>query len=173
MGRHPTFDMEIIDKFTEIVNNKLAPIIYLAIDPGKYNGVCGYDEKFQLHFMHVVAATDMTKFLRAFNNVTTCIIEDYLLYPNKAKDQFYSDMETPRIIGRVESWTESKNIKLVKQPAKIKPTGYLWIGKKPPSKGSNKNDPMDAHVHFMYWAVYNRKIKPEELLKRTTKSERT
>jgi len=167
MGRHPTFDMDILDKFTELVNNNLTPIIYLAIDPGKFNGVCGYDEKYQLHFMHVVASTDMTKFIRAFNNVTTCIIEDFKLYPNKAFEQAYSDMETPRVIGRVEDWATMRDIRVIKQGASIKKTGYLWLGKTPPSKSSNQNDPMDAHVHFIYWAVMHNKINAIDLLKKT------
>lgn len=163
-GRHPTFNLEDSDKFREAVNADTNPVMYLAIDPGKFNGVCGYDTKGYLQFMYVVAANDISLFLRIFQNIKTCVIESFLLFPNKAQKQIYSDMETSRVIGRVEDWAKIEEIKLVKQPPTIKVTGYKWVGKKPPPKSSNQNDPMDAHVHFIYWAVRNGVISAASLL---------
>lgn len=154
------------DHFRETVNKDMNPIKYLGIDPGKSNGVCGYDAKYYLNFMMTVNASDIIQFIHCFEKVDTCIIEDFKLYPNKAGVQKYSDMETSRVIGRVEAWAELNNVNLVKQGATIKTTGYYWIGQKPPSKSNPRNHELDANVHFMYWAVKHNKIDARELLKR-------
>jgi hypothetical protein len=156
---------ENLDQINSLVNNWVNPVKYLAIDPGKTNGVCGYDVHFDLMFMMAVQSIDMNLFLHQFEKVSACICESYNLYPNKIKEQIYSDMETPRVIGRIENWTEIKKVDLIMQAATVKRTGYLWIGKKPLSKSDPKNHQMDAHVHFMYWAVKNGHISARDLLK--------
>ncbi len=166
MGRHATFDVSDLDRFAALVNNTENRITYLSIDPGKWNGACGYDSDFHLQFMYVVAADDMIQFLSAFQHVEKCIYESYRLFPNKMRQQVYSDMETPRVIGRIESWAQLSKVETIKQDPGIKITGYAWIGEKPPTKSSNKNDPMDAHVHFMYWAVRQGKIDAADLLQK-------
>lgn len=157
-------DPETFEKLKAVVNNEFNPIKYLAVDPGKSNGVCGYDDRYRLQFMLVVNAQDMTKFLHSFENVETCVLEDFKLYPNKSKQQAYSDMETSRVIGRIENWAELKDVKIVKQLATIKETGYKWLGKKPLPKSDKMNHGMDAHVHFMYWAIRTGKIPAAEVM---------
>ena len=160
--------LEDIAHLAEAVNTEENPVQYLGIDPGKANGVCGYNAKFYLQFMFTIKSDDMVKFLAAFKKVKKCIMENYKLFPNKAKDQYYSDMETPRVIGRVEAWAETNGVELITQPPTIKSTGYKWIGQKPLPKSNPWNHPMDAHVHLMYWAIKNKYIHPSELLKRST-----
>lgn len=155
-----------LENLEAVVNNDFSPVEYLSIDPGKSNGICGYDVKFYLQFMKTIASTDIVLFLQQFKKVKKCIMEGYKIYPNKANQHIYSDLETPRVIGRVESWAENNSIELIIQPASIKPTGYKWIGEKPLPKSNPKNHPLDAHVHFIYWAVRNGHIKAEGLLKR-------
>jgi hypothetical protein len=156
---------EYLTRLKETVNAPNNPIIYLAIDPGAANGVCGYDVKCYPQFMHTVASEDMVKYLEIFTEVKKCILEDFLLYPDKAKHQTYSDMVTSRVIGRVEAWAERREVEVVKQGAKIKKTGYMWIGEKPLPKSNSKNHVMDAHVHFIYWAVRKGLISASSLLK--------
>lgn len=155
-----------LENLNSTVNADTNPIEYLSIDPGKSNGLCGYDTKFYPQFMLTIRADDMVKFLQQFKRVRKVIIESYKIFPNKAKDHIYSDLETPRVIGRVEGWAETNDVELIKQPSSIKPTGYAWIGKKPLPKSNPQNHSMDAHVHFMYWAVKNRLIDARELLRR-------
>jgi hypothetical protein len=156
---------EWLQHLNEAVNAQHNPVKYLGIDPGKSNGVCGYDEKFYLQFMLTVPSDDMTMFMHQFNNVDTCVIENFMLYPNKAKEQRYSDMETSRVIGRVETWAELKKVTLVKQGATVKKSGYAYIGKKPLPKSDPRNHELDAHVHLMYWAVSKNKIDAATLLR--------
>jgi len=150
----------------EVVNAKENPIEYLAIDPGKHNGVCGYDAKFYLAFMLVIEADDMIMFTDQFTSLKKVIIESYKVYPGKEKQHIYSDLETVRVIGRVESWTEKNRIQLIAQPASIKPTGYAWIGKTPLPKSNPLNHSLDAHVHAMYYFVKHGLINAADLLKK-------
>lgn len=146
------------------VNAPMNAVKYLAIDPGKANGVCGYDAKYHLSFMFTIRDEDMLKFLDCFEAVHTCIVEKYSLYPHKLKQQVYSDMPTSRVIGRIEGWAARCKVNLVMQPATVKANGYAWIGKKPLPKSNPGNHKMDAHAHFMYWAIKNRKIDASVLL---------
>lgn len=157
---------EYLERFQSVVNDDKNPVTYLGIDPGKTNGLCGYDAKFYPVFMMPVHADDMVKFLAVFDKVETCVMEGYKLYPNKANQQVYSSMETSRVIGRVESWAEHKSVKLIVQAASIKPTGYAWIGEKPLPKSNPRSHVMDGHVHFMYWGIKNGKIDARKLLKK-------
>ena len=158
---------EYLANFKKVVNAEANPTKYLAIDPGKANGVCGYDAKYYVLFMMTVHADDIVMFLDQFDTIDKCIMESYAVYPNKVKDHIYSDLETPRVIGRIESWAKLKKVELIRQPAHIKPTGYKWIGEKPLPKSDIMNHSLDGHVHFMYWAVLRGYIKLEDLIKRS------
>jgi hypothetical protein len=148
----------------ELVNSPLTAVKYLAIDPGKASGVCGYGAHLNLIFMYTIREEDMVKFLECFESVTTAIVEDYVLYPNKSKEQVYSDMQTSRVIGRIEGWAARHRVQLVKQKANIKPNGYAFIGRNPLPKSNPKNHVWDAHVHMIYWAVRTGKINARDLL---------
>lgn len=154
---------EFLAGLTESVNVEFNPITYLAIDPGKSNGICGYDAKCYQNIQLGIQAEDLLLVLNCFKKVEICIVEDFKLYPNKAAKQHYSNMETSRVIGRIEAWAESHSVKLVKQPATIKETGYKWLGKKPLPKSNPMNHELDAHIHFMYWAIRHKVVKIENL----------
>lgn len=157
---------EFLALLNSVVNSGPNYVAYLAIDPGKANGVCGYTETGDLVFMLTVQANDMTMFLKQFNTVKNCIIENFKLFPNKARQQIYSDMETSRVIGRVETWAQLNDVKLIKQMSNVKATGYAWIGEKPLPKSNKMNHQLDAHVHFIYWAVRNGLINIQQLIKK-------
>ncbi len=155
---------EFLEKLNSIVNAEENPTTYLGIDPGGKNGIGIYDARFYLQFIFTIAADDMVRFLLQFNHVKTAVVEDYRLFPNKAKQQYYSDMETPRVIGRIETWAEMNNVELVKQGPSIKDVGYAWIGQKKPPKSDKRNHEKDGNVHFMYWAIKNKHIDARSLL---------
>lgn len=155
---------DALKKLAAIVNHDVNPIKYLAIDPGITSGTCGYDDRMRLQFMFNVKMDDMAFFLDSFDNVKLCVYENFMLYPDKSKEQFYSKMETSQVIGQIKSWAKLKGVELVEQPARIKPTGYNWIGKKPLPKSNKMNHGWDAHVHFMYWGIRNKHIDAAEVL---------
>jgi hypothetical protein len=139
---------------------------YLGADPGEANGVCGYDESYKLMFMYTVAHTDMSEFLGLFKNLRVIVCEDFFLYPNKAMQQVYSNMETSQMIGRIKEFAAKNGITVVMQKALIKPTGYKWLGLKPLPKSNPSNHEFDAHVHFMYWLIRMGKIDARTLLQK-------
>jgi hypothetical protein len=155
-----------LTRLKEAVNKSENPVTYLGIDPGESNGICGYDSKFYLQFMTTIYFEDITKFLHQFDHIKLCVVEGYHVYPNKAQQHVYSNLKTPRVIGRIESWAEIKNINLIRQPATVKATGYKWIGEKPLPKSNPQNHALDAHVHFMYWAVRHGKVNAADLLRK-------
>lgn len=163
------FTDESFEKLHGFVNSDLNPVKYLSIDPGESNGICGYDSRFYLQFMVVVPEKHISRFIKQFEKLHTCVIEDYRLFPNKAMQQVYSSMTTTRVLGRVENWTENNDIKLVKQQPSIKLTAYKWLGKKPLPKSNPMNHAYDAHVHFIYWGVRTERIDASSLVKKSTK----
>ncbi len=164
-------DESSIESLASFANNEMVPVKYLAIDPGKANGICGYDEQYKLLMMWTVKEQDMLTFLRQFKKVDKCIIENFLLYSHKAQQQVSSDMLTSRVIGRVENWAEVNDIDLIKQNASVKPLGYKYLGKQPLPKSNRLNHAMDAHAHFIYWGVRMRKINVRDLLNNATPEE--
>ena len=162
------FNVDEAEKLCEVVNTPTRPVVYLGVDPGKSNGVCGFDAQFKLMGMWTVMENDILTFLRQFKNIKTCVIENYRLYTNKAFQQAHSDMLTSRVIGRFEAWAEINNLELIKQGANIKPIGYKFIGKKALPKSNKLNHAMDAYVHFVYWAVRKGKINAADLLNNKT-----
>lgn len=161
-----TLTPERLKQYHETVNGTHNPVLYLSIDPGKANGVCGYDAKFYPVFMATIKSLDLLIFLKQFEQLQKLIMEGYRVYPGKEKAHIYDDLETPRVIGRVEAYCETNDVNLVMQPATVKSTAYLWIGEKPLPKSNPLNHQMDAHAHFMFWAIKNGKIAAAELLKR-------
>jgi hypothetical protein len=157
-----------LENLKRVVNNEERPVRYLAIDPGKSNGICGYDGDCKIMMMWTVMEENVLDFLNQFDNLERCIIEDFLLYSNKAFEQVGSNMLTSRVIGRVEGWAARKDIPLTKQKAAIKPTGYRFIGKKPLHKQHRLHHALDAHVHFIYWAVGKGLVKAGDLLNNKT-----
>lgn len=138
--------------------------VYMAIDPGKRTGLNIYDEKGNILGMYTIAGSKIISFLQDFVKIKVCIIEGYRVFPHKAKAHVYSDLETPRIIGRVEAWAEVNGIKLVKQRSADKTMGYKYQAEEPAKKSNPQNDVLDAHAHFIFWAVNNGVIKPEQLI---------
>jgi hypothetical protein len=158
------FNPEILGILATSVNDEKNPVVYLGIDPGESNGVCGFDEKYRLVFMYTVMYPDVGDFLELFKNLKLIVCEDFFLYPDKAMQQVYSEMKTSKVIGSVVEFTRKNKIQLVMQKATIKSTGYKWVGKKPLPKHNPANHELDAFVHFMYWAVRTGKINAADLL---------
>ncbi len=158
---------EYLKHLKEAVNADANPVISLGIDPGESNGICGYDIRNYLVFMLTIQSDDITMFLQQFEKVKNCIMEDYRVYPGKEKAHVYSNLKTTRVIGQVKTWAETHNVELIMQPASIKNTGYAWIGEKPLPKSNKMNHQLDAHVHFMYWAVKTGRINAADLMKRS------
>lgn len=157
-------EMNFEELSLETIEEVFKYTIYLGIDPGESNGISLYDKDYNLVGMFTIKEEQIIEFLEPFKSLKLIVCEDFVLYPTKAMKQVYSDMPTSRVIGRIESFCRGNNVLLIKQLATIKTTGYKWIGKKPLPKSNPRNHEMDAHVHFMYWAIKNGKIDAASLL---------
>lgn len=123
---------------------------YLAVDPGKSNGVAVFNDAAQLVFMGVIQEAEFSRWLADLKfTPKVAIVEDFVLYPHKAKDQTYSNMVAVRMIGRMEYWAHINNVELVKQPAHLKSMGYRYLGEKPAKNQHAK----DALVHGLYYLI--------------------
>ncbi len=150
---------EYLAHINSVVNNEQNPVTYLGIDPGNATGITGYDEKFYLQFSLTLKPEDVGVFLDNFYHLKTVVYEGFALFPNKAKQQIYSKMTTSQVIGRIKTISELRGFEVVEQQSTIKNTGYKYLGKKPLPKSNPQNHTMDAHVHFMYWAISKGKLK--------------
>lgn len=144
---------EGFEKLRQLANNEINPVIFLSFDPGKGTGVTGYDAKYYLQFMWTIHADDVVKFLACFDHISLIVMENYRVFAHKAKAHINSDLLTVRVIGRIESWCENKDITLIPQAPSIKTTAYKWAKKKPLPKSNPRNHALDAHVHFIFFAV--------------------
>jgi hypothetical protein len=156
---------EYLVRLKEAVNADHNPVIYLSIDPGKSNGVCGYNAKYYPMFMLVIDSEDMILFLHQFKRIEKCITEKYIVYSNKAKQHIGSNLETSRVIGRIESWAKTNDVQLIMQPASDKVQGYIFMQQKPLPKTNLLNHAMDAKAHFYFWAVRTHRIIPSGVMR--------
>jgi hypothetical protein len=139
---------------------------YVAVDPGKANGLAGFDDKGHVKWLQVVQLDQLSDFLDKLpETVTTCICEDFRLYPNMAHKQGYSPMDATRGIGVVMKWCQLRGIKLVMQMPSVKSTGFMFLGKKEPKRSAVSHSVV-AHAHGVYWLVTNGILDPKELLKK-------
>ena len=125
----------------------------LAIDPGKMNGWAIFDEDGELVEFGQVHEDGLFDWLKTkTQNLSTIVIEDYILYKKKAMKQSGSDMVASRVIGRVEMFASLVGAKLVKQKADILPTAQKLSGYKMPSDHSISHQ-FSAINHGIYWLI--------------------
>lgn len=106
------------DSEVQVKNKKL-----VAIDPGKTIGFAFFNgEELQLSgfFNNSYSAISRMFELILMFEPDELVIESFRLYPWKAKEQYWSDFETPEIIGIIKYWAWNQNIKIVMQPASNK-----------------------------------------------------
>ncbi|PWA11086.1 hypothetical protein DCC39_10330 [Pueribacillus theae] len=95
----------------------------VAIDPGKSNGFAFFEGE-ELHlsgvFMNIPEAIERMFYLIDYYSPDELVIESFRLYPWKAKQQFWSDFETPEIIGVLKHWAWNRELPVIMQPASNK-----------------------------------------------------
>jgi hypothetical protein len=94
----------------------------LSIDPGAATGIalieCGNSlSSFVIVMREVVELWYGIEELIEQYKPDVVVMEQYRLYPNKARVQAYSTMVSPRVIGAVEEICRRLNVYLVEQPA--------------------------------------------------------
>ena len=143
---------------------------YLALDPGLHTGWATFDESGNPVSMGTANNYDeLHDVLAGFpNTIKTVIIEDFVLFKHKAKEQSGSRMPAPKAIGQIETFARLWGANVVKQQANIKPVAEKMVGGKS-TKGMAKirTHMWDAYNHGNYYMIRNKikKITVEELRK--------
>lgn len=143
---------------------------YLALDPGLHTGWATWDEHGVIITMGTANNYDeLHNQLASFpSSIKVVIIEDFILFKHKAKEQSGSKMPAPKAIGQIETFARLWGATVVKQPSHIKSIAERMVGGKS-TKGMAKlrTHMWDAYNHGNYYLIKNniKKITVDELRK--------
>lgn len=142
----------------------------LGIDPGKTTGLAVIlinPETKKATLDKAWTSEDLTgieynEFLQAADHI---IVEDFKVRPGKAKGGSFdwSPMETPKLIGSIQTLAALLGKKVVLQQPTIKPMGYGFAHIEY-KKGKPGTHIQDAAAHAMYFAVKQKLALPGKLL---------
>jgi hypothetical protein len=142
----------------------------LGIDPGKTTGLAVIIidlETKKARIDHAGVSTDITaiEYRDLIENADVIVVEDFKVRPNKAKGGSFdwSPMETPKVIGSIQTLAALIEKKVVLQQPTVKPMGYGFANMKY-VKGKPGTHIQDAAAHAMYYAVRHKLCLPSKLL---------
>jgi hypothetical protein len=126
---------------------------YISFDPGEHTGWATFDNAGRAidhDFVH--GRQDLYELLDhlEWSPIKHVIIEDFFLFPWKAKEQGWSDFETARVIGVLQDRCYLSKTEYTMQPANFKPIAYKWAGMTVP-KNKLQTHAADAYVHGVYY----------------------
>lgn len=141
----------------------------LGIDPGKTTGlaviIIDENKKARLDLAKVSSDVTAIEYNNLLQNADIIVVEDFKVRPNKAKGGSFdwSPMETPKIIGSIETLAALLGKKVVLQQPTVKPMGYGFAHLEY-VKGKPGTHIQDAAAHAMYYAVRHKLCLPSKLL---------
>lgn len=127
---------------------------YLVIDPGETSGWATFQEDGSATAMGSVHGRTAVYGLLSTVQPRLLVVEDFELFPWKARDQAFSQFETVRVIGAIEFWAYAKNVQVILQKPTIKTIAYKWAGISP-AKIKRDSHERDAYVHGVYYLQRN------------------
>lgn len=142
----------------------------LGIDPGKTTGLAVIivnEETKKARIDLAETSSDLTaiEYNHLLQAADYIVVEDFKVRPNKAKKGSFdwSQMETPKIIGSIQTLAALIGKKVTLQQPTIKPMGYgfahmIYV------KGKPGTHIQDAAAHAMYFAVKRGYALPSKLL---------
>ena len=97
---------------------------------------------------------DFAKWLVEFDTegLKFIIVEDFRLFPNKAKAQSGSDFQSVQCIGMIKFWAQGKNIPVIMQMSSILPIAERQAGIKMP-KDHSESHKIAALLHIRFWQI--------------------
>jgi hypothetical protein len=132
----------------------------LGVDPGQLTGIALVDDQGALQ-RNWNADFDTVKKMLADKKFTSLIdqvvMEQFVLYRNKAGKQVGSKMPASKVIGMVELWASMHNIPIAMQMASVLPIA-MKISRVRPVGAHNDNHWVDAYNHAFYWLVKHRNV---------------
>lgn len=132
--------------------------MYYFIDPGIHTGWAIFDvdgheiDVFTTHSFTETSDTIQEHFNRSVcRNIKKVIHEDFVLYPWKANDQYWSPFEEVQVIGAIRHTCRVNKIPNDKVPARNKNMGFMYMGIKEPPHTNPANHQMVAMAHGVFW----------------------
>ena len=142
----------------------------LGIDPGKTTGLAVIivnPETKKARIDHAGVSMDVSaiEYYDLLKAADFIIVEDFKVRPNKAKTGSFdwSQMETPKIIGSLQTLAALIGKKVILQQPTVKPMGY-GFAHMTYVKGKPGTHFQDAAAHAMYYAVKHNLANPSKLL---------
>lgn len=133
-----------------------------AWDPGDTTGYAVWDEAGNLLEMGQCDLEEIPAIWRSirkhYGEISTAVVEDFMLFAKRARSQVGSRMKAPQGIGMVKALAASDGAKLVLQKADIKSIAIKWFQITIPSDHSQSHK-YDAFLHGSYWLKNEGRIK--------------
>jgi hypothetical protein len=142
---------------------KKPPGVLLAVDPGKSTGwavyvdglvknlgICRTPEEFDIW---------LDSFVETYGKPDVVVIEKFVLFRHKAKQQIGSQFEVSQVIGVAKSFGRKTEAEVVMQGSDILPTAVMWSKMKIPTD-HNVSHHIVAANHAVYYLVSNDMMLP-------------
>lgn len=129
---------------------------YLGFDPGITTGYAVFNEQFQpvdlgqLSFNALCGVLDSDD--PYFKDPIKLVVEDYMIYPNKAKAHAGSRVQTRDAIGAIRAYARRKGVQIVFQGADKLDIALRYAGVTMPSDHSLTHK-WSAYAHLYYYLV--------------------
>lgn len=94
--------------------------------------------------------------------IKVVIVEEYILFKNKAQAQAGSRMPASVAIGKAETFAKLWGAAFIKQPSAVKAIAERLTGQSTKGMSHSKTHVLDAFNHGEYWLIKN-KIKEVKL----------
>lgn len=151
----------VIVVMTNLTNEILERIHYVAFDPGDTTGWAAFDEIGSLVVMGQFGLDAQTQVLTELisntPNLKAVICEDYRNhgFAGARAQKRWSRNQTSKNIGKIELLTEMRGAVLCLQPNTVKSVGYAWGGLDGPPSNHSISHQYDAYAHGIYWVQRN------------------
>jgi len=130
-------------------------MLTIGIDPGNTTGWAAVDSRTgDIRELKHIPFDDIMQFLIDYDwsQVDRVILEDFRLFPNKAKEQAGSDFQVVQVIGMVKQMMQMKRIPVFMQMSSILPIAERQAGLKIPKKHSESHK-IVALLHTRFWMI--------------------
>lgn len=131
----------------------------LAIDPGDMTGVAWWKDNGDFLGQTQITLEELPEFWERLQEeeeeyVKTVIVEDFILFAQRARQQTGSRMKASQGIGMAKALAGVYGAEVVMQKADIKQVALKWTQIKLPSDHSKTHE-WDAFLHGEYYLISN------------------
>ena len=146
--------------YADKLGKQLPNLSVVGLDPGNTTGWSFWQngelvEWGEVKLHHTASIVDL---LYSFGRIDQLVVEEYRIYPNRAKQHIGHDLFTPRIIGATEAYAYINGIPLQFQPASLGKSHFTdqrLKALKLYRKGQRHAN--DAIRHVAHWFIFTAK----------------